>query len=175
MRPISLNPPLAVCPFAVIVDNQEQLPWRFTGIEAEDKSPLTVPLITDRHLDAGDYSIDGMESLVRIERKSVADFYGSIGGGHEREERKAERLSHFQYAAYVIEGDWPDVLNYSFKTQIPAAAARGTIAAWAIRYRLGFWLLPTRRDAEVWCFRLLEMFYRQEIHNRKQLAKALES
>ncbi len=39
-----------VCPFTVIVDNQEQAPYHFLNVD-----PFSVvPLITDRHLKTGD-------------------------------------------------------------------------------------------------------------------------
>mgnify|MGYP001558226723 FL=1 len=44
----------------IIIDNKEKMPWKFTGIDCT---------IIKQHLNAGDYSIQGMEDKIAIERK----------------------------------------------------------------------------------------------------------
>ena len=146
-----------ICEFQIVIDTREILPWHFTGLDA-DKSgnPLIVRTITDRHLDTGDYTIAGLESELCIERKSLSDWVGSIGAGHEREERKAARMTTFKYAAYIIESDWDGMIRgWPKNSQIKPGVALGTIASWSMRYGIHFWLLPSRRDAELWCFKLM--------------------
>jgi len=44
-----------------------------------------------KHLTTGDYSIEGCEHLVSVERKSHGDLCGSLGGGRDRLEREFQR------------------------------------------------------------------------------------
>lgn len=170
---------IARCPFTVRVDNREQAPWGFTGID-DDKSklPLIVPLITGQHLDTGDYSIAGYEHLLTIERKSCSDFASSITHDRERFEREMERMRemvlHGGHAAVVIEGDWRELLiNYPAKSKVTAKCISRTIASWSIRYGVHFWPMMDRRHAELWAFRLMSMFWRQKQHEKEEREKAI--
>lgn len=155
------------CPFTVIVDTREQAPFRFVGIVADEtKQPLVVPLITDQALATGDYSIAGLESVLTIERKSVGDFASSITHDRERFEFEMERMRTIVdvggYAAVCIEGDWDELLyKYPERSRVSAKCISRTIASWSIRYRVQFWPCMNRRHAELWTFRMMEMFWRQ--------------
>lgn len=147
-----------ICPFSIIIDTREQAPFSFDSIEQFD-----IVNVESRALRTGDYSIAGLEDAVSIERKSVADFYGSIGQGRERFEREMQRLALFRYAAVVIEGGWSDILfDRPENVLVPARAASNTILSWSIRYGVHFWLCDSRRQAELTTFALLRHFWKQD-------------
>jgi ERCC4-type nuclease len=152
------------CPFVVIVDSREQAPFAFTGLEGEGRDAGR-PLIVETRvaaLESGDYSIAGLESRVAVERKSVSDYFGSIGGGRERFEREMERLSHFDFAAVVIEGDWRELLiDRPSNVQIPGKVASRTIVSWSIRWGVHHFPTMGRRHAELLTFQILAMYWRQ--------------
>ncbi len=69
----------------IVRDSREQSPFhfedaRFDGVE-----------VIEGTLTTGDYSIAGLESRVAVERKSLADFIGSISTGRERFEREVDQ------------------------------------------------------------------------------------
>ncbi len=169
-RIYSIDEPIRLCPFTIVCDTREQAVYKFTAID-DGENPLVVQTEVAT-LHTGDYSIKGFEKRITLERKSLADFYGSIGGGHEREEAKASRMVTYEYAAYVIEADLREVFDCR-DTKVLPASVRGTITAWAIRYGVHFWFMPGRRNAEVWTFRLLDMFWRTEQAKQKELTKVL--
>lgn len=160
------------CPFVVVVDSSEQAPFVFSGIEAEGKDkgrPMQVGTVV-KSLDSGDYSIVGLESRVSVERKSVSDWFGSIGSGRDRFEREMQRLSEFDFAAVVIEGGWNELLiDRPNTTQVSGKVASRTIASWSIRYGVHFYPCISRRHAELWTFTLLSMFWRQWEKRQQQL------
>ncbi len=167
---------IVISPFVVIVDNMEQAPWRFSAMETDDGQPLTVPLITNRHLATGDYSIDGLETQITIERKSHADYLGSVGRDRERFEREMERMKSYRFAAVVIEASWSELMQgLPGQSQVGPRVAMRTAFSWSIRYGVHFFAMPGRRTAEVAAYRLLEMFWRQEQRTMKTLGKALET
>lgn len=156
-----------VSPFAVIVDSREQAPFHFNAIKTDEGRDLIVPLV-HRGLTSGDYSIDGFETLISIERKSLRDFYGSISSGRERFEREIQRLNEMRVAYVVIEADWNDILQPESFTKVPAKVATRTIQSWSIKYPRVHWMpCPSRRFAEVWTYRLCEMFHRQMKHEQE--------
>jgi len=159
----SKPPKQVVCPFVVCVDSREQAPFPFASIDGYDViQTVTVGLPT------GDYSIRGCENRVSIERKSVSDYYGSIGTDRERFEREMARLSKMEFAAVVIEGDWQELLIDRPDTiQMSARAASQTIYSWSVRYGVQFWPCMGRRHAELTTFHLLRHWWNQEQERRK--------
>ncbi len=88
----------------VVIDTREQLPYMFPGCR-----------VSCRKLEAGDYSIEGYENVVAVERKTANDFYGSIVNNkntdnRDRLEREFERLENYKFKALVIEEEEQDIL-----------------------------------------------------------------
>lgn len=163
------TPQSTTCPFSVIIDTREQAPWHFSGISSGGKT-LIVPLITGESLPTGDYSVRGCESRLLIERKSLSDAYGSIGSGRERFEREMERMAAMISGAnllgenaaahVVVESAWDHEPPTS--TRVSVEAMRGTVAAWSQRYGVHWWFPGSRREAELWAFRLMSQWWKDE-------------
>lgn len=171
-----------LCDFRIAIDTREQAPWSFTGFRADaaqGRKPLIIQTVTTT-LASGDYSIDGLEAEVSIERKSVADFYGTILGDRARFERELARLQAMcetgGHAEIVVEGDWLDL------TQLPNPQSRFTdaelstkrkvvfrsVIAWRQRFPLVHWeRMPSRREAEQYAFRVLERFWNERVKRLK--------
>lgn len=109
----------------MIVDSREQLAYSFIGLKSERKK-----------LNAGDYSIKGFESRVAVERKTLEDAYGVVGGGRKRFTNCLERLSSLDRAAIVIEASLAEFAIPPVHTQIDAAMAVGSYVSWACQYRI---------------------------------------
>ena len=135
----------------VIIDNREQRPVLFDKAGDPTFPGLQIEWGT---LTTGDYSIKGMDSpdcefSVCIERKSMADLFGSTGRGRDRLEREFERMSLFDHAEFVVEGDLREI----FKSPPPISKMRPklvyrTVLAFCQRYGVGFWPCPSRSFAE---------------------------
>jgi ERCC4-type nuclease len=63
-------------------------------------------------LKTGDYSIEGMESLLALERKSMTDAIQSTMSGRERFVRSCERLAAFRWKAILIEATYEEMKSY---------------------------------------------------------------
>lgn len=166
------------CPFTVIIDTHEQMPFTFQGFRRDaknDRRPLVVPIVHeslgDHH---GDYSIRGFEDQVSIERKSMSDAHGTFLGWGERRQRfeeELEFLAGLDCAAVVIECTRGQLLN------VPARGSKSTqengkilmrqVMAWEQDFRVPFVFCDERRLAEVYTFRLLERFFRKQIEVAK--------
>ena len=102
-----------------VIDTREQLPL--------DLSPLRMERGT---LPTGDYSVRGLENVVAIERKSLVDLLGCIGGERERFDREVMRLVAYPTRCLVVESTWPIIEAANWKSKITANAAIGSLLGW---------------------------------------------
>lgn len=164
---------LAVCPFTVVVDSREQLPYDFSGMTSQTTGETLVVPVLVRGLPSGDYSIDGdgMENRIAVERKSLDDLYGSVTWGRVRFEAEIARLNDLAaggFAAVVIEATWPEIVapvehRPGWINQTDPRSVEGTIVAWSIRYsRVHWWACGDRRGAECRTFSILSKFWDEQ-------------
>ena len=85
--------------FMIIIDSREQHPYAF-------------PCPTNRKaLAAGDYSVEGLEEKVAVERKSLRDFVATVIHDHARFRREMLLFSSYDVACVVVEADLDAVLR----------------------------------------------------------------
>ncbi|HUV84063.1 MAG TPA: ERCC4 domain-containing protein, partial [Methanosarcinales archaeon] len=109
----------------IVVDSREQNSLKFKEGEAISKK-----------LDVGDYSIEGMEHLISVERKNPLDLFRTLTSDNERFQRELKRASRLEYFAVMIEGSYRSIrdktFNNSYRTKV-----RGDIIL-KILYNLSF-------------------------------------
>lgn len=139
----------------ILVDTREQQPWTFRAraiVEARGEMPLRAA-----KLDQGDYSVDGLTSVISIERKSLHDFVNSCTGkdketGRQNRERFWEelvRLRPLQYRAVIVEGSLDQVWAHTYRSNAdPLSVVR---SASAIMFDHGIPVIwaGSRHDAEL--------------------------
>lgn len=154
----------------VKTDTREQSPYTFEGI-GWDKADgggegrtLTVETVRGT-LASGDYSLLGYERRVAVERKSLADLYGTLGQGRARFERELERLKDYDFAAVVVEASLLEIVTSPPPhTEMSPKAVYRSIIAWSVRYpRIHWFPCDNRRLAEITTFRLLERFLKEDL------------
>lgn len=162
----------AILPFTIIIDNREKTPYSFSGFKTDanqSNKELIVP-IKRAYLPTGDYSIEGLEDVVTIERKTKADLFSTLGGNLERFRREIIRMTSYAYAAVVIESTWESIINeppaYS---RFPVKSVFRAACRWTVRYQVPMLAIDNRRIAEAWVLRSLQEFW--EGHSSKSKAK----
>lgn len=94
-------------PFTIIVDTREQIPWEF-GYHNTAK----------RKLDTGDYSIEGFENIIAVERKkSVSELATNLS--ESRFKDVLERLQNIKHPYMVFEFDMDEVYSFPVGSDIP--------------------------------------------------------
>lgn len=153
--------PIAV-PFVVAIDNRERAPYAFHGLTADARQkyrPLEIRTEV-KYLPTGDYSIRGLEAEVAIERKSLADLYGTLGSEERRERFRSEveRLAEMRVKAIVIEASWPAILQPrpEIQSRLNPKTIYRTAVRWTARYGVPWWTADDRQLAEITTFRLLQ-------------------
>lgn len=91
-------------PLVIIEDSREQTPLDFKGMRGVE--------VVRQGLKTGDYSIQGYETQLCFERKSVPDLVGTLIGGHERFLREMERMNDFDTKYILIEHTAGTVYRY---------------------------------------------------------------
>jgi ERCC4-type nuclease len=93
--------------FTIIVDTREQQPWSFENYS-----------IANRKLDTGDYSVEGLETLLAIERKkSINEIANNII--EPRFKDVIDRLSKIKHSYILLEFDLENVLSYPIGSTLP--------------------------------------------------------
>jgi len=145
----------------IIEDTREQKGYSFANIEPK-------PKVISKGLKSGDYSIQGMETEIAVERKSKADAFQSFGRNRKRFERELVRLSKMTFAAVVVEADWSEVLNNPPKrTRLNPKTLFVSRIAWEQRHGIHFWFCFNREFAEKTTYRILERFYLDKTNGKK--------
>lgn len=94
-------------PFTIIIDTREQHPWEFP-----------YHTTATRKLDTGDYSIEGMEDLLCIERKNgIAEIANNMT--ESRFKDVIERMSKYKHAYMLIECNYDQLINYPIGSDVP--------------------------------------------------------
>ena len=137
--------------FRIVTDSREQEPYSFD-----------CPTVR-RKLDAGDYSVDGLEDAVAVERKSLKDFVGTVIHDFVRFAVELQKLSRMEAACVVVEADLDAVLRGLAKDSCRGVAATSLLGA-AVRvglhYRVPVFWCGSRQAARAFVDSYLRMFVR---------------
>ena len=82
-------------------------------------------------LPTGDYSLQGLETIVAIERKSKQDLIACVGRERKRFDREVQRLLAYPVRALVVESTWPEVEAGDWRGEVRPEAALGSLLGWA--------------------------------------------
>lgn len=136
-------------PLPIVVDTREQVPWEF------DPSRCTV---TRGTLQAGDYSVVGLEGVVAIERKSLDDYVQTIIHQRDRFRRELERLQGYKLAAVVVEATWQDVIDHAYQSLAHPNAIFGMTCCLIVDHGIPIYLSGERAIAQRFAERLLRRY-----------------
>lgn len=132
----------------VVVDTREQRPWTF-----EDQG---FTLIRAK-LAAGDYSVQGLETRVAIERKSLDDWTGTVMRDRARFYRELELLRTYDFRGVVIEASVREIMGGRYVSQANPQSVLGFIAEVTVAQAVPVYLAGTRAEAQLWAGALLRM------------------
>jgi ERCC4-type nuclease len=115
----------------VLIDTREQLPLDFSRfpnwIAGEKRSTLRV----------GDYSVEGMEDLLILERKSLTDLITTLMQNRARFFQGCEKIAQYRWRALLVEASYQDiktVYDEELCTQAHPNAVSGTLDALEVKF-----------------------------------------
>ncbi len=135
-------------PFTAIIDTREQLPL---DLRYRDGQFLLTKVGT---LKTGDYSVDGLQDKIAIERKSLQDLVQCIGKHRERFEHCLDRMRVMDVRAVVVEASWTMIERKQYVGLVHPNAVIGSILGW-VSSGVPFLLVDNRTRASEYVARLL--------------------
>ena len=145
----------------ILVDSREQATFPFSGYDVE---------VVPGTLQAGDYSIPGLESLVAVERKSLPDLVACLGRERSRFCNELDRLRGHESAAVVVESPIEALAKGEYRSKMDPKAAYESVVAFMCRYRLPFYFAQDRRGAERFTYSFLRHYWRTVERRYKAVA-----
>ena len=147
--------------FRIVVDTREQRPLFQAPGHTYSAPPFDTWAVPGT-LATGDYSIQGREHRILVERKSLADLYQSVGRGRERFEREFLRLRAVETRILVIESSYRQMaepLPGELISFMQPTSVEGTVLSWWDRYGVVPVWVGEPRMARRFVFRLLARWW----------------
>jgi DNA excision repair protein ERCC-4 len=108
----------------IVIDTRENRPYSFTDrVETVNKA-----------LPAGDYSVQGAETQIAVERKSLDDYLSTIIHAQARFGRELSLLQRYPRAWIVVEGSLEEVLQGRYTSRAHPQAVLALTASLMTRY-----------------------------------------
>jgi DNA excision repair protein ERCC-4 len=103
--------------FVVLIDTREQKPWK-----------LEHPSVR-KCLDAGDYSLEGYEHKIRVERKGSAnEFASNVGKDWPRFQDALRKLQRYPHRCIVCEFEMRDIFQENWRGRMTVDAVLGRLS-----------------------------------------------
>ena len=125
-------------PPTIIIDTREQEPYSFDPRLATAER---------RALTAGDYSVDGLEACVAVERKTLDDFVSTVIHSRERFRAELQKLAAYRAACVVVETGITVILQRRYRGEAHPNAVLGTALSIILDYRIPVFFCSNRQAA----------------------------
>jgi ERCC4-type nuclease len=98
-------------------------------------------------LDAGDYSVAGLEDRIAIERKNPDDFVQTVIRQKKRFHQELCALAGMEFSAIVVEASWQDILDHKYKGAVNPLSVIESAVAIMLAYRVPVVMAGNRQMA----------------------------
>ena len=138
----------------IIIDTREQEPYEFDPEAVEVKRQA---------LSAGDYSLDGFEDQVCIERKSLLDYVQSVIKQRDRFLKEVKKLSETPHCCIVVECDLSDIMGKRYRSGAHPNSVLGATLSLMIDHEVPVCFCSDRQLAKTFVEGYLKRIYRKLI------------
>lgn len=125
----------------ILIDSREQDPFPFN---------FKTKKVTFNAPDCGDYSIDGLQRVFRIERKKSGEIWSCVGCRRDSFLDQLDRLTAFPYRFLLIEGT-PHSLRLSKpkRSTLSWGCVSNRLMRWTTSRAIPIWFLGSRSPESV--------------------------
>ena len=141
--------------FVLLIDSREQSPLFVSrrlkrGQEVTLDSGLQIKCVTCPT--AIDYTVQGYENKIGIERKQISDFLAYIGRERKKTDKKREILQSLFFAGLLIEANESDIIAEQVYGggKITHEHVRGFLVSCQVRNGIHVYMNRNRLDCERW-------------------------
>jgi ERCC4-type nuclease len=125
----------------ILIDTREKEPFDFS------RFPNWIAGEMRQKLDVADYSVQGMEKLLSLERKSLSDLITTVIQERSRFFKMCEKLAQYRWRALLVEASYKDIktpYDEKYETVAHPNAVSGTLDA--LEARFGIQVIYTSID-----------------------------
>ena len=115
--------------------------------------------IINKALPVGDFSINGFETLITIERKST-DLYSSLGVDRERFTKELEKMKDYKWKGLLIQATEPEIYEEHEFSGLHANSVYHSLAAIETKYGLHIYYAMNIDLAKWWVLSRLTKLYK---------------
>jgi ERCC4-type nuclease len=130
----------------IVIDSKEQARWRFS-------CPTVI-----RSLPTGDYSIEGQETSICIERKSLSDLVKTVIHDNLRFCKQLRRMAAMDVAAIVVEAPVTALFERQYPGDALPQSVRGKLNAIFLDFGVPTIWLDNRETAAAWVENLFDLY-----------------
>ena len=120
------------------------------------------PTIT-KCLRTGDYSLEGFENEISLERKSLDDLIGCLGYHRRRFEAELQRAQDMRFFAILVEDSYTALANHCYTSRMHPNSALESVSAFEVRYKTPFHFCGSQPMAARRAESLLRKFRREQM------------
>lgn len=131
----------------IICDTREQQPYVFLGMTVIQKA-----------LPAGDYSVEGYETGIVLERKSLDDFVNTVIQDWPRFVECLKKMRKVEYAAVIVEANIADVLQHRYTSGADPAAVLGRANSISVNWGTPVFFWGNRQMCQMMAAGMLRLF-----------------
>jgi ERCC4-type nuclease len=153
----------ALIGMGIIIDTREQLPYFISPegspLRATWRHPIPPEVVfIRRKLEWGDYALEGFEAEYAIERKTAADFLGSITSGHDRLRAEVERATG-RVIMMIETGSFKEIMQPTRHSRVHPNSVEGVILSWVVKHGVIPILGGSRHESERRTWELLRKYW----------------
>lgn len=113
-------------------------------------------------LDVGDYTVEGLEEVLMIERKTIGDLWGTLGNqkNYKRFLKEIDRAKDHKLKFLVIEGDLGDVNRGYRYSQVPADNIHAKLVSLQVKHNVHVIFAGRKDVARAYVRRLMHKVFK---------------
>lgn len=101
-------------------------------VDTREQLPLDLALPSRRaSLACGDYSVEGLEHLIAVERKGPDDLVACVGRERDRFEACIKRMQAYEVRALVLEVTWADIEAGGWRGKVTPGQVKAALYSWS--------------------------------------------
>jgi len=134
--------------------------YRIPYTWAEYEDTITIR----KKLDVGDYSIEGEENIIVVERKSMDDFVACCSRERDRFERELQRMTQ-TYRLLLVECSPLDIFTHQYHSKkVAENCVAGSLTDWYFQYGLQSLFVSGKKEGEWW----LHHYFTKYLKNKEE-------
>ena len=120
------------------------------GIDSREQEPFAFNHPCKRvTLDAGDYTIIGMEDIIRMERKKPAELWGCLGSKADFFQSQLDRLAKYPVRMLIVEGTLADFAKKPAYSRMAWMNIAHRLMRWTSARAIPVWFLGPRSKENI--------------------------